>query len=204
MSTHIIKQNLRNPIMTATLSMGLNLVYAVFNLVLGVYHSSWWFVTMAAYYAALGFMRLSVVSLSWKSNKRTGKTVMRHNGEALIALGAVISGMVLLSIREVRGQSYNIIVMIAIAVYTFCLSVMAVINLLKAQRQRSAQIITLRNIALAGAVGGLLTLERSMLATFGDAADHFSLVMKASSGGAAFLLIVSLGVGMILYSRKME
>ena len=204
MTTQTIKQNLRNPTVTATLSMGWNLVYAVFNLILGVYHSSWWFAAMAAYYAALGFMRLSAVSLSWKSNKRTKKTVMRHNGEALIALGFVISGMVLLSIREVRGQPYHIVVMITIAIYTFYLTIMAVINLARAQKQRSAQMITLRNIALAGAVGGVLTLERSMLATFGDAANQFSRVMKAASGGAAFLIIVALGVGMILYSRKME
>lgn len=204
MNAATIKQSIRNPILAATLSMGWNLVYAAFNLILGFYHSSYWFYTMAAYYAVLGFMRLSAVSMSWKSNRRKEKTVMRHNGEALIGLGCVISGVVLLSIREVRGQQYNKVVMITIAAYTFYLTVMAVINIIKAQKMQSAQMITLRNISLAGAIGGMLTLERSMLATFGDTTDQFSHVMKAASGGAAFLIIVALGIGMILYSNKMK
>ena len=204
MTIETFKQNIRNPLLAATLSMGWNLVYALFHLILAVYHSSWWFLTMAAYYAALGFMRLSGVSMSWKSNHRSEKTVMRHNGEALIVLGFVICGMVLLSIREGVGQTYHIVVMIAIAIYTFYLAAMAVINMVRARKTRSAQMITLRNISLAGAVGGMLTLERSMLATFGDTTDRFSHVMKAASGGAAFLIIVLLGVGMIRFSRNME
>lgn len=198
-----IQQNIRDPLLPATFSMGWNLIFALFNLVLGITRSSYWFYTMAAYYAVLGFMRLSGVSLSWRSNSRSEKTVMRHNGEALILLGCILAGVVLLSIRESRGQPYHTILMITIAAYTFFLAALAVINAVKANRDRSPQMVTLRNISLAGAAGGLLTLERSMLATFGDLSSHFSRVMKAVSGAAAFLLIVLLGIGMILYSRKM-
>jgi len=59
----------------------------------------------------------------------------------------------------------------------------------------------LRDISLAGATGAMLSLERMMLGTFGNASDTFSLVMEATSGAAAFVFITLMGM-MLLRNKS--
>ncbi len=47
---------------------------------------------------------------------------------------------------------------------------------------------------------GLISLERSMLGTFGNAESPFSLLVQACSGGAAFLILAGMGVHMLVWS----
>ena len=126
---------------------------------------------------------------------------MKHNGIAMIILAIVLSGMILLTIRETIDTPRNNIVMITIAAVTFFLASLAVRNMIKAHREKSAQMITLRNISCAGAIASILSLERSMLATYGDISSAFSRRMEAASGAAAFVLLIVLGIGMIIHAE---
>ena len=189
----------QHPLLPATLSTGWNLLYAVFNGILAGVYSSWWFLTLCAFYAMLGFMRLSAVTIQ-KSRHRTEMSVMKHNGIAMIFLAVVLSGMVLLTIRETINAPRHNIVMITIATVTFFMACLAVRNMIKAHRDKSAQMITLRNISCAGAIASILSLERSMLATYGDISSTFSRRMEAASGAVAFVLLIVLGVGMIIHA----
>lgn len=190
-------------LLIARVSMGWNFLYGLFNGVLGVIYGSLWFGALFVYYIILGVMRLSVVSLEFdKRCKRTEKSVMRNNGRALIFLAAVISAMTCLSFIYPVTRVYNKIVMIAIAAYTFFIAVIALVNIVKAHRQRSALLITLRNISCAGATASMLSLARSMIATFGDAEPRFAKVMNGSAGMGGFLAVVALGVSMIVQSKR--
>ncbi len=62
--------------------------------------------------------------------------------------------------------------------------------------------ITLRNISCAGALIALLSLERSMLGSYGDASDQFSLLIQAGTGAVAVLIMVGLGIHMIVLSFR--
>ena len=192
-----------HPLLPAALSTGWNLLYAVFNGILAGVYSSWWFLTLCAFYLMLGFMRLSVITVQ-KSRHRTEASVMRHNGIAMIVLSVVLCGMVLLTIRETIDNPRHRIIMLTIAVYTFTLACWAVRNMIRAHREKSAQMITLRNISCAGAIASILSLERSMLATYGDISSTFSRRMEAASGAVAFFLLIGLGTGMILHSGSFK
>ena len=50
----------------------------------------------------------------------------------------------------------------------------------------------------------MILLTRSMLGTFGNAADHFSVAMEAGLGFAAFLLLVLLGVNLFRIAGKQK
>ena len=51
---------------------------------------------------------------------------------------------------------------------------------------------------MASAIAAILSLERSMLGTFGDASDRFSMTMTIISGAVAFLLVIAIGISMIV------
>lgn len=184
-------------------SMGWNVLYGIFNGVLGIIYRSAWFITMCAYYLTLGGMRLAVVSLNAdKNGKRTEQSVMRHNGIAMLFLAIVLSGSVALSFHYSVAKTYPVPIMIAIATYTFFMAALAIRNTIRAHREKSLFMITLRNISLAGATAAMLTLQRSMTATFGADAVDFANIMNGSVGMGAFLIVFALGISMIIRGRK--
>ena len=151
----------------------------------------------------LGLMRLFVLSIR-HNRKETEISTMRKMGIALISLSFVISGIVLLTIREQQNPVRSTIIMITIATFTFGIVGWSVRNIVKAHKYKSVILITLRNISCAGAVGSILSLERGMLGSFGDASSTFAKTMEAVSGAAAFLLIVWLGIDLILLSKSLK
>ena len=184
-------------------SMGWKLLYGIFNGVLGVIYRSAWFITMCAYYLTLGGMRLAVVSLTTgKEGKRTERSVMRHNGIAMLFLAIVLSGSVAVSFHYSVAKTYPVPIMIAIATYTFFIAAVAIRNTIRAHKDRSVFMINLRNISLAGATASMLTLQRSMMATFGADAVDFANTMNGSVGMGAFLIVLALGISMIVQGSK--
>ncbi|MBR5666476.1 MAG: hypothetical protein IKW95_02185 [Lachnospiraceae bacterium] len=186
-------------------SMGWNLIYAVFNGIQALVYRSFWFLTLCVYYAILGIMRLVVVAplKRKKGNKWYDSSVMRGLGFGMIVLSIAVSGMVCLVIAQKQNPKYNIIVMITIAAYTFYLITMSVINTVRAQKKRNATLIMLRNITLAGTIVAVLSLERAMLGTFGNAEDSFTMITESVTGGVSFVLINAIGVGMLIQAGRL-
>lgn len=182
----------------ANMNMGWNAVYAIFNGIMGIIYHSFWFVSMFAYYAVLSAMRFAVVSSKGKKRKMSEARMMKALGVCMILLAIVVSGIVCMGIAEKHNPKYNIVVMITIAAYTFYIVIQAMISFVKAHRKKDPSMIMLRNISMASAIATILSLERSMLGTFGDASDRFSMTMTIISGAVAFLLVIAIGISMIV------
>ena len=186
----------------AALGMSWNLLYAVFNLVLGIVYRSGWFVILSLYYFSLGLLRLfTLASERRPEEKRSLKRTQRLTGVGLIVLAVVLSLIVMLTIRKAVGTSYHMIVMIAIAAFTFFIVVKAIVNAVKAHRSGDPYAVILRNIALAVAVGSILSLERSMLATFDKGGGRFVYTMEGATGLGGFLIVLGLGISMVIAAR---
>ena len=182
------------------LSAGWNLVYALFNGALALCYRSWWFLTMSLYYAVLGLLKATIL----KVNDNGLRKAVRFAGFGMIFMSVIISGTVYLSIAEMRNSRYHYAVMIAIAAYTFYLIIHSLIEVIRAHKKHDVRQIVLRNIAFVGAIGSMLSLERSMLGTFGDVTDRFTPAMEMGSGAAAFVLIALIGIFTIRSSRETE
>ena len=189
------------PNLPAMASTGWNLAYGLFNGILALLYASWWFLTLAVFYGALGLMRLSAVTSPFRS-RSSEKRLMRINGGAMILLSIVLTGMMVLTIHEGQNPIRHRIVMIAIAAVTFFLAGWSIRNIVRAYMEKTPAQITLRNISCAAAIGSMLSLERAMIGTFGNAADPESIVMEAATGAGAFILINLMGIGLILLSGK--
>ena len=184
-------------------SMSWNLIYGILNGVLGIVYSSLWFAVMGLYYLILGYMRFSIVALQTKthSEKKLRKT-MYKNGILLIILAFVLSGTVALCFILSVRKGYNKIIMITIATYTFYNVVSSIRNIVIAHKEKSSILIALRNISLAGATASILSLQRSMTATFGSGETDFANIMEGATGLAAFVIVFSLGILMIIRQIK--
>ena len=188
------------PLFVLSINTCWNLLYALFHFILAAVYSSRWFLTLGAYFVALGLMRLLVLKIKEKKPILTSYLI----GVSVIVLSIVVSGMMLLTIRNQKNPVRNEIIMIAIAVYTFALCVLAIRNIVVAIRRHAFMWIALRNISLVAAIGSMLSLERAMLGTFGDPAEETTRIIEISTGVVAFVLLISIGTGMIIYAQQMR
>lgn len=204
LENRLLKDRRFRLILFAVMSMGWNLVYAVFNALLGLIGQSAWFSVMSVYYAVLGLMRLLVLSSRGRlPGSRTAKRTMMLTGTGMFLLAGILSVIVKLTISNAVGRSYPIAVMIAIAAFTFGIVIKAIVNAVQAHRHGDLFWVMLRNISLASAAGSILALERSMMSTFGSSTDSFTYTMEGVSGLVSFLFVVLLGTSMIVRAIRM-
>ena len=187
---------------TANMSMGWNAIYAIFNGIMGIVYHSFWFASMFAYYAVLSVMRFLVISSKRKKQKKSEMRLMKIIGIGMMILAIVLSGVVCMGIAENHNPRYNIIVMITIAAYTFYIVIQTIISVVKAHKKKDINVIMLRDISLVSSAGAILSLERSMLGTFGDAKDLFSMTMTIISGACSFLFVIAVGVSMMVRAGR--
>ncbi len=188
-------------IFLATLSLILNLLYAAYHGVLGVLGRSWWFSALWAYYTILGITRFSAVLCERRSHGApsidTEYFVMRVVGILALLLGCVLAGVNYLSLQENFAAQYGEITMITIATYTFAKLTMAVVRRIKYRKDPSPLLAAIRRIGYAEVAVSVLTMQRSMLVSFGHMAATSIRLMNALTGTGVFLFISVLGIGTI-------
>jgi signal transduction histidine kinase len=179
-----------------------NLVYGIFNGILGIIDGSPWFLILCLFYLVLCLMRFSVMPRNIRKRHNYEAHLLIFNGVIMLILAIVLSFTVLYGISESVRKSYPMIVMIGIATYTFSVTVIAIINFIKAQKEKSAFMITVRNISLAAATASMMSLERSMISTFSDKGICYFHTMDACTGAGGFLIVLALGISMIITGGK--
>ncbi len=190
-------------IVTAALSMGVNLLYGAGHGVMGLLDGSAWLLVMAAYYALLGGMRFGAV---WTEVRRGSETqAMRLSGGLLMALAVVLGASTFISLLQERETPHGTIVMITIAAFTFWKLTMAIVHTVQAHRSGTPVTKTIRSISLAGALASLMTMQRSMLVSFGEAGNEAeALTLNALTGGAVVLAVFLMGLNMLFDEKGFE
>ena len=176
-----------------------NIAYGVVNCAVGFLTRSWWFITVGAYYAVLAANRFCVLQIRRKAggDPETELFAKRVTGILLVVLSFCLIGVNVLSAVERRGTVFHKIVMIAIAAYTFTKITMAVIGVVKAKKEASPALKTLRNIAFADAFVSVYTLQRSMLVSFPGMEPGEILIFNILTGTAVWIIVLLLGINLI-------
>ncbi len=192
-------------VLTAAFSLLLNLSYAIYHGVLGIMGRSWWFIAICAYYIILGMTRFSAVLCERKSNSApsidTEYFVLSISGALLLLLSCVLAGVNYMSLQENIATQYGEITMITIATYTFGKLVMAIIRVVKHRRNRSPLLAAIRRIGYAELAVSVLTLQRSMLVSFGEMEASKVYLMNALTGTGVYLFIFVIGIFMMKEKR---
>ena len=115
-------------------SLTLNVAYAAYNGVLGLFYGSIWFMILGVYYGLLAVMRYMAVSYEKKLDKGIQVVsevyVMRFTGMMFIVMSVVLMLIELYSMIHNTARQYARLVIASIAVYTIIKLTRAIINLI--------------------------------------------------------------------------
>ena len=180
-------------------SLAFNAAYALGNCIIGFLNTSWWFITVGAYYTVLAITRFSVLQVKRKEsvNYDTELFARRITGTLLVVLSFCIVGVNIMSAIKDRGTDFHEIVMITIATYTFTKITISIIGMVKAKRSASPVLKTLRNISLADACVSIYTMQRSMLVSFPGMEGAEILLLNIFTGTVVWIVVLLLGINLI-------
>ena len=183
----------------ALVSLLFNMVYSAYHIIFGITTHSWWFFTIGIYYAILSIVRFVVLR-----HKGKKQFVIRFTGIMLMVLSLSLVGTVILAFVKDRGTEFPLIVMLAIAVYTFTKITLATIKWIKARKSKSVKLITLRNISFADAFVSIFSLQRSMLVSFEGMSEIEIRIMNVATGSAVCIIVFLLGLNLVQQKRRIK
>lgn len=170
-----------------------NIAFGAHHIIYGIVIRSWWFFTIGVYYAILGIVRFVVFR-----SKKQNRIVKKFAGAMLITISLSLVCTVILSVIRDRGIVMHMIIMIAMAAYSFTKITVAAINLVKARKSDSAKHVALRNISLADACVSIFALQRSMLVSFsGNMSKGDIGTFNTFTGAAVCIIVFLLGVNLM-------
>jgi len=157
---------------------------------------------MCAYYIILSTMRLSAILCEWKNQNLSSNDieyfVMKLCGVLLVLLNFVLAWAIYISLSQNIATKYGEIIMITIATYTFYKVTVTVIKAVKQRKNPSPLLSVIRSISYAEVAASVLTLQRSMLVSFGKMDYTNIYTMNILTGSAVCLFVLILGIVLII------
>ena len=189
-------------------SLAWNALYGILQLWLGFYHHTFWFYSLGAYYICLGVMRFFLARHTTRyapgDRMQTELKKYRACGIVFLVMNLALALIIFFMVYWNRTFEHHMITAIAMAAYTFTALTTAIINVIKYRKYNSPVFSASKAISLAAALVSMLTLESTMLTTFGD--GTMTVVaqkwMLGATGGAISVLIVATAIYMIVVGTK--
>ena len=189
-------------------SLACNALYGLFQLWLGFYHHTFWFYSLGAYYICLGAMRFFLVRHTRKfapgEKMQTELVKYRACGIVFLLMNLALALIIFFMVYWNRTFEHHMITAIAMAAYTFTALTTAIVNVVKYRKYNSPVYSASKAISLAAALVSMLTLESTMLTTFGDGTMTATTQkwLLGATGGAISALIVATAIYMIVVGTK--
>ena len=185
------------------LSLVLNIAYSIFQLCLGLYHKSFWFISMAVYYVLLSLVRFYLVNHT-KKNK-PGEDLLieykRYNicGWVMLLMNLAVTAIIFFIIHFDRTFYHHQITTIALAAYTFLTFSLSIYNFIRYRKFNSPVYSAAKSINLVAACVSIMTLTTTMLTTFGgEDALAYKKLLLTMVGTMVSLFIIAIAIQIIV------
>lgn len=184
-------------------SLAINLFYVATNAISAVMYNTIWFGIFAIYYAILAIMRFLLVryfSCNSIGTSRFGELKRsRLCAYILMLVNIVLSGVVLMMVYYNRGFEYQGMLIYVMAMYTFYMTVSAIIDLIKYRKLGSPIMSASKVIKFTAALVSMLSLETAMFSQFGqDASPEMQRIMILATGGGIAVIVVIMAMYIII------
>lgn len=187
----------------------INMVFAVFKIVLGLIYHTPWLYAMAGYNTILSLMRFIVVARTKKKGLSPEEQEKRATqsflvcGWLMLILNIAISVIIYMVVVLKQTIVYHEIVVIALAAFTFYCFTMAVINVVK-YRKKDMAYSAIKRIDLAKAIVSVFTLQVAMITQFGGEEGFDSGLMNTLTGTAVTIAVNTIAAFMIARVTREE
>ncbi len=180
-----------------------NGAYAILQFFIGLYHGSFWFYSMCAYYLILAIIRFNLMkyTLRFKPNENVQEELIKYRrcGWMLLLLNITLSVMVFFMVYWNRTFNHHEITTIALAAYTFLSFTIAIINFIKYKKFKNPIFDAAKSISLTSASVSVITLEATMLTSFGSNMDiTIRRLFLGLTGGAVSIFVLVLAIVIII------
>ncbi|MBQ8739218.1 MAG: hypothetical protein IJZ04_06945 [Clostridia bacterium] len=181
--------------------------YALIQLVFGFLYSSFWFYSMAFYYIILALVRFFLLhhTRMHKAGERMRSELIKYRfcGYILLVMNMALAIIVFFMVYWNRALAYNEIMTITLATYTFASFSFSIVSLVRYKKFKSPIYSAVKLIGVASACVSILTLEATMLSSFGGSDSiHFNQIMLACTGGAVSAVLVAMAIYMMVDATK--
>ena len=185
-----------------------NTAYALLQLGMGFWHHTFWFYSLTGYYISLAVMRFFLVRHT--SKHKPGEKMLdelrkyRACGIVFLVMNLALALMIFFMVYWNRTFHHHEITTITLAAYTFTSLTLAIINTVKYRKYNSPVYSASKAISLASACVSMLTLESTMLTTFGDGTMSLTgrRILLGISGGVISVFIIAMAIYMIVNGTK--
>ena len=185
-----------------------NTAYALLQLGMGFRHHTFWFGSLAGYYISLAVMRFFLVRHT--SKHKPGEKMLdelkkyRACGIVFLIMNLALALIIFFMVYWNKTFEHHEITTIALATYTFVSLTFAVINTVKYRKYNSPVYSASKAISLASACVSVLTMESTMLTTFGKKTMSLTgrRVLLGTSGGIISVFIIAMAIYMIVQSNR--
>lgn len=184
-------------------ALAINLAYSAFKLVSGIIYSSFFVIAVAGYYILLSLIRFLLLRFMRAGRQDLIAQYRRYRLTAILMMliNLTLSVFVLYMIVKNDSAAYSDIYVITSAVYTFYTLAMSVVDMARYRKYQSPVMSAAKAVRFAQALVSLLSLEASMLVTFGED-EAFRRLMLALTGAGVCVIVLSVSVYMIVRSTK--
>lgn len=186
----------------------INIIFAIFKFMAGIYYSSIWFIGVALYYFVLSVIRFFLIYRD-KASARLTTNSLRHQWKSyrlcaymLLLLNTTMSGMVFQMIWQEKSFSYPGFIIYASAAYTFYRFIIAIIRL-ASKKESNPVLLSSKALDLSISLMSVFSLQTAMLNTFGtDMPQATCTILNIFTGSAVCLAVVCIAIIMIFKSNK--
>ncbi len=185
-----------------------NTLYGILQLWLGLYHHTFWFLSLGVYSVCLALMRFFLVRHTGRfaPGEQMKRELLSYRlcGWILLVMNLALALIVFFMVYWNRTFIHHMITAIAMAAYTFTAFTTAVINVVKYRKYNSPAFSASKAISFAAACVSMLTLTSTMMTTFGEGKmDPFTQKLMLGGVGAAVSATV-LAIALYMIVRGTE
>lgn len=182
----------------------LNTVLAVLNGITALTQSSLWHLSMMIFFIILTIMGSYVAVCINKPGMHSARKVMLACGIFIIYLAAATTFFKLITVGDALNDHLSPAFVIILAAITFATAIIAIVDAHKARKGNDYEQAYLR-ISIASMLGAMMTLEMHMLGTFAKPGQLSTVLgIEIVSGAVVVALLLSMGIWLIVKSRKAE
>lgn len=192
-------------VLFSAFSMGVSVLYSLYNGALALWFHSMWYGALAVYYITLVFLRSGIVLYHGKRRGKARNAYLevrkyRNCGWLLVSTISALSAAILQMVKNGAGFVHAGLTIYVFAAYTFYKVTMSIINIFKANRWDDFTVKAVRCVNLADATVSILALQTALLLQFSDGSGM--AFANAVTGMAVCGCVLALGILMIVRGNR--